>query len=112
MEEAYDEKAPVEGVVYVGSRDHSLYALDAAAGGLLFRFDTGGEVDSSPVAVRLDVPVESEDAPAEGVDEAEAPADTASPEEEGDGSAGSGVVTESKPVVFFGSDDGYLYAIW
>ncbi|MBN1882398.1 MAG: PQQ-binding-like beta-propeller repeat protein [Deltaproteobacteria bacterium] len=114
MDDTYDGKAPVEGVVYVGSRDHSLYALDAATGGLLFRFDTGGEVDSSPVVVRLDITVESGNAPDEDIDEAEAPADTVSPEEGGeDGvSAGGEVVTVSKPVIFFGSDDGYLYAIW
>lgn len=135
MDDAYDGEAPVEGVVYVGSRDRSLYALDAATGSLLFRFETGGEVDSSPVAIRLDVPVESEDTPDldieapeenSGVDEAmasevnddtegaEAPADTAFPEEVGgdDVPTDDEIVTESKTVVFFGSDDGYLYAIW
>ena len=123
MDDTYDGEAPVDGVVYVGSRDHSLYALDAATGKMLFRFDTGGEVDSSPVAVRLDIPVESEETPDEDTEEpeesgdtdrTEAPADAASPEEEGgnDASAGGEILMEIKPVIFFGSDDGYLYAIW
>lgn len=32
----------------VGSRDHCLYCVDAATGGLKWRFVAGGEVDSSP----------------------------------------------------------------
>ena len=44
--------SPVEqgGLVYVGSRDFSLYALEAASGKLAWRFATGGPIDdSSPV---------------------------------------------------------------
>jgi len=132
MDETYDGEAPVDGTVYVGSRDHSLFALDAATGALLFRFDTGGEVDSSPVAVLLDIPVEAEAAPNEEIEEpeeggdieetkapaeieeADAPVDDASVVDEGENKTtpDEEIPTESKPVVFFGSDDGYFYAIW
>ncbi|MBK8727203.1 MAG: PQQ-binding-like beta-propeller repeat protein [Holophagaceae bacterium] len=37
-----------EGVVYVGSRDQALYALDAKSGALKWKFPTGGPVNASP----------------------------------------------------------------
>jgi outer membrane protein assembly factor BamB len=37
-----------KGKVYVGGWDGRLYALDAANGGLIWRYSTGGAVDSSP----------------------------------------------------------------
>ena len=37
-----------DGVVFVGSSDHSLYALDAKSGVLRWRFKTGGAITSSP----------------------------------------------------------------
>ena len=40
--------AVVNGVVYVGSNDHNLYAIDAASGALRWKFRTGGRVASSP----------------------------------------------------------------
>lgn len=43
--------AVVAGVVYVGSNDHSLYALDAESGALKWRFRTGGRVASSPAVL-------------------------------------------------------------
>ena len=44
--------AVLEGVVYIGSSDHRLYALNATTGARLCSFDTGGVISSSPVAVR------------------------------------------------------------
>jgi outer membrane protein assembly factor BamB len=41
----------VNGVVYFGSRDHYLYALDASTGKELWSFQTGSWVDSSPAVV-------------------------------------------------------------
>ena len=38
----------VDGVVYVGSDDNHVYALDAGTGDLLWRFETGGVIRSSP----------------------------------------------------------------
>jgi outer membrane protein assembly factor BamB len=40
--------AVANGIVYVGSRDHNLYALDADTGALIWKYTTGGEVFSSP----------------------------------------------------------------
>jgi outer membrane protein assembly factor BamB len=38
----------VNGVVYVGSSDSKLYALDAISGTLKWSYTTGGSIDSSP----------------------------------------------------------------
>ena len=43
--------AVVGGVVYVGCGDGNCYALDAAAGTLTWKFETGGVVHSSPAVV-------------------------------------------------------------
>ena len=43
--------AVVNGVVYVGSGDGNVYALNAASGVQLWNYTTGGEVDSSPAVV-------------------------------------------------------------
>ena len=39
-----------EGTVYVGSRDHNLYALDAGEGRLLWAYESDGPITSSPAA--------------------------------------------------------------
>jgi outer membrane protein assembly factor BamB len=36
------------GVVYVGSYDGNVYALNARTGALLWKYTTGGTVESSP----------------------------------------------------------------
>jgi len=43
--------AVVNGVVYVGSDDDYVYALNASSGTLLWRYQTGYLVDSSPTVV-------------------------------------------------------------
>jgi outer membrane protein assembly factor BamB len=53
--------AVADGVVYVGSRDDKLYALDAATGAVLWTATTGGDVSSSPVVANGVVYVGSED---------------------------------------------------
>lgn len=40
--------AVVNGVVYVGSQDHNVYALNASTGVLIWKYMTGDEVDASP----------------------------------------------------------------
>jgi outer membrane protein assembly factor BamB len=40
--------AVVNGVVYVGSQDHNVYALNASTGVLIWKYLTGNEVDASP----------------------------------------------------------------
>ena len=57
----YSSPAVVNGVVYVGSEDHSLYALDAHSGTKLWSFTTGGFVHSSPAVVNGVVYVGSHD---------------------------------------------------
>jgi eukaryotic-like serine/threonine-protein kinase len=49
------------GVVYVGSADHYLYALDAASGALKWKFETKGRVSSSPAIADGGVYFESYD---------------------------------------------------
>ena len=44
----------MNGVVYVGSSDHFLYAFDARDGHQLCRFDTGGTVSASPLVADPD----------------------------------------------------------
>ena len=57
----YSSPAVVDGVVYVGSYDGYVYALDAATGEMIWRFHTGYNVYSSPAVVDGVVYVGSED---------------------------------------------------
>ncbi|MFC1897055.1 PQQ-binding-like beta-propeller repeat protein [Chloroflexota bacterium] len=47
----HSSPAVVDGIVYVGSRDFKLYALDAATGAKQWEYKTGSWVESSPVIV-------------------------------------------------------------
>jgi outer membrane protein assembly factor BamB len=49
------------GIVYIGSCDHNVYALDAMTGGVAWSFLTGDAVDSSPTIVNDIVYVGSND---------------------------------------------------
>ena len=53
--------AVADGVVYVGSEDHNLYALNAADGDKLWNFTTGYYVDSDPAVSNGTVYFGSED---------------------------------------------------
>jgi len=53
--------AVVYGIVYVGSSDGNVYALNATTGALAWKYKTGGGVDSSPAASGGVVYVGSED---------------------------------------------------
>ncbi len=53
--------AVVNGVVYVGSNDRNLYAVNATTGALLWKYTTGGAVSSSPAVANGVVYVGSED---------------------------------------------------
>jgi len=44
----FSSPAILDGIVYVGSEDHYLYAVELNSGKLLWKFKTGGTVDSSP----------------------------------------------------------------
>jgi hypothetical protein len=58
---AYSSPAVVNGVVYVGSEDDYVYALDAATGAYIWSYKTGNKVDSSPALANGVVYVGSED---------------------------------------------------
>ena len=53
--------AVANGVVYVGSDDHNVYALNATTGAKLWNYTTGGYVLSSPAVVNGVVYVGSDD---------------------------------------------------
>jgi outer membrane protein assembly factor BamB len=44
----YSSPAVANGVVYVGSEDNNVYALNAKTGALLWNYTTGNSIDSSP----------------------------------------------------------------
>ena len=49
--DVYSSPTVSSGVVYVGSYDNHLYAVDAATGELIWIYETGDEVYSSPTVV-------------------------------------------------------------
>ena len=53
--------AVVDGVVYVGSNDHKVYALNAATGASIWNYTTGAEIASSPAVADGKVYVGSSD---------------------------------------------------
>ena len=50
--------SPDDKVLYIGSEDHNFYALDATAGELIWKYETGGEIISSPVVSVVDAGTE------------------------------------------------------
>jgi outer membrane protein assembly factor BamB len=53
--------AVASGVVFIGSDDDNVYALNATTGALMWKYKTGGMVESSPVVANGEVYVGSED---------------------------------------------------
>jgi outer membrane protein assembly factor BamB len=49
------------GVVYIGSDDHNLYAFDAKTGTILWTYATGDKVNSSPAVANGVIYISSED---------------------------------------------------
>lgn len=96
-----------DGIVYIGSYDNNLWALDAADGSLVWKFATGGGIGSSPAYGAGLVFVGSSDNALHAID-----AHTGARQwlfKTGDRIYSSPVA--AKGLVFFGSDDGKLYAI-
>ena len=60
----------VDGILYAGSRDSYLYALDSASGELVWRYKTGGAVWSSPTVADGIVYIGSDDRHLHAVDAA------------------------------------------
>jgi outer membrane protein assembly factor BamB len=103
---SYSSPAVVNGVVYVGSDDSKLYALDAVTGKRKWSYATGGGVDSSPAIVNGIVYVGSDKLYAlDAVTGAFKWSDTL-----GYAIAGSSPVV-ANGVVYVGSFGGTLYAI-
>ena len=99
--------AVVDGVVYVGSGDGTLYALDAASGDERWHFATGERIFSSPSVVDGVFYVGSDDANLYAVD-------ATSGDERWRFTAGDSI--QSSPsvvdgVVYIGSNDDNLYAV-
>ncbi len=57
----YSSPAVADGIVYVGSVDHKLYALDTATGAKRWEYETGSWVESSPAIVNGIVYIGSND---------------------------------------------------
>ncbi len=106
-DEVRSSPAVASGIVYVGSYDYNLYALDAQTGKMLWKYPTKGGVVSSPFVWRRIVLFGSEDGNMYALDS----------------STGrtvwvfsTGGKIRSSPrvygeTVFFGSDDGNFYAV-
>jgi outer membrane protein assembly factor BamB/serine/threonine protein kinase len=97
----------VGGVVYVGSRDHKVYAVDAQLGQKKWAFQTGGCVCSSPKVVDGVVYVGSDDHNVYAID-------ARSGQQQWAFQTGNYVVsspTVVDGVVYIGSDDHNVYAI-
>ncbi len=97
----------VNGIVYFGSNDGKLYALNAVNGTKKWSFSTGGEVRSTPAVVNNRVFFGSSDGTVYALNAA-----TGSPlwnVTTGDPVRSSPLVIDN--VVYIGSDDGKLYAL-
>jgi eukaryotic-like serine/threonine-protein kinase len=120
-------------LVFIGSGDKKLYALDATSGKLLWYFTTGGAVHSTPAISRSRVIFTSEDGTLYAIDalngkliwkfytygENKAGAkglwkmkpEKLYMEDPFDFYLSSPVVSEQEQTVYFGSGDGYIYAV-
>jgi uncharacterized repeat protein (TIGR02543 family) len=99
--------AVANGVVYIGSRDHDLYALDAVTGAPVWSYATGGQVDSSPAVADGKVYIGMMDHSVYALDAVSGAFVWSH--------ATGGIVYSSPAVadgkVYVGSDDGKVYAL-
>jgi outer membrane protein assembly factor BamB len=103
----YSSPAVANGVVYLGSYDHKVYALNASTGAKLWSYATGNVVDSSPAVANGVVYVASDDGNVYAV-KAKTGAKLWS---YSTGYAGSSSPAVSNGVVYVGSLDGNVYAL-
>ena len=103
----YSSPVVVDGVVYVGSNDDNLYAVDASDGSEIWSFSTGGNVYSSPVVVDGVVYVGSYDDNLYAVDASDGSEIWSY--STGNSVYSSPVVVDG--VVYVGSNDNSLYAV-
>ena len=98
--------AIVNGVMYFGSDDHNVYALNASTGALLWSYLTGGSVDASPAVANGVVYIGSFDGNMYALD-----ASTGTKLWNfSAGAIGSSAVV-ANGVIYFGSGDGSVYAL-
>lgn len=97
----------VNGTLYVGSRDHNVYALNASTGAMRWSYKTGGWVASSPTVVNGIIYVGSDDSKVYALNAIN-----------GDirwsyttGSAVDSSPTVVNDIVYVGSDDSKVYAL-
>jgi outer membrane protein assembly factor BamB len=105
--QVYSSPAVVNGVIYVGSLDNNVYALNAASGAQLWSFTTGNQVPSSPAVANGVVYVGSYDSNVYALNSS-----TGAPLwsfTAGSGVGSSPVVADG--VVYVGSFDGNVYAL-
>jgi outer membrane protein assembly factor BamB len=103
----FSSPAVVDGVVYVGSLDNSVYALDSHSGPALWQFTTGGGILSSPAVANGVVYIGSEDTNLYAIDAKTGRERWRFP---------TGAAVSSSPavvdgVVYVGGMDTYIYAI-
>ena len=103
----FSSPAVVNGVVYVGSYDINVYALNATTGTKLWNYTTGGAVASSPTVVNGTVYVGSDDNNVYALNAATG----AKLWNYATGSAAFSSPAVSNLAVYVGSNDGNLYAI-
>jgi outer membrane protein assembly factor BamB/tetratricopeptide (TPR) repeat protein len=106
-DEVYSSPAVADGTVYVGSRDESLYAVDAATDTKQWQFDTSGMVNSSPAVADDTVYVGSYDESLYAVDAATG---TKQWQFDTSGEVGSSPAV-ADGTVYVGSYDESLYAV-
>jgi eukaryotic-like serine/threonine-protein kinase len=105
--QVYSSPAVAYGVVYVGSVDHKVYALNANTGALLWSFTTGYFVVSSPAVANGVVYVGSDDSKVYALN-ASTGAKLWSYTTGGSVNSSPAV---ANGVVYIGSDDGNVYAL-
>ncbi len=103
----YSSPTVVNGIVYFGSNDHHLYALDAVSGQKLWSFRAGNRVESSPMVANGTVYFGSNDYNLYALDASSGKQKWSFPT----GKAVYSSPTVVNGIVYFGSEDCSLYAL-
>ncbi len=101
--------AVANGVVYIGSYDHNVYALNASTGAKLWSYTTGQFVDASPAVANGVVYIASEDGNMYALNASTGAKLWSFAFEDGDGSQCPATVVDG--VVYVGAEDLNLYAL-
>jgi len=99
--------AVVAGKIYIGSKDGSVYCLDAQTGVKKWKFPTGGDISSSPLVAKGKLYIGSGDKKLYCINAEYGM-------EQWNFSAGRGILSSPKlykDKIYFGADDGKIYSI-